>query len=392
MKIYFVSPIIYGKKNAEFTHTIELYRNLKKIGNRIFLFIFKNAEYIENEDDIVYVPTVNKKILWAILGQITLFFSLFNHKIKYGVPDVIYTRITRITFIPLFVSKLFNIPYVIEVNGLIIDELQVRNKAKWQIWLAEKMFNINYRNSDKIVAVTKGIKRGICKTGKISENKITIVENGVNTDLFKPHNQKETRNTLGLEDKFWYICFVGNLQPWQGIEYIIESSPAIIEEISNVKFLIVGDGPIKKDIVNLTVKNDVSDSFIFTGTVPYGMVAKYINASDICVAPFITERNQKIGLSPLKIYEYAACRKPIVSSRIRGLEFIEQFNAGVLVNPEKPKEIAKAVIKLLKDEKLREKMGKNGREYVVKYHTWNKIAKRTEEIFNEEIEIKAGNK
>lgn len=389
MKIYFVSPIIYGKKNAEFTHTIELYRNLKKIGNRIFLFIFKNAEYIENEDDIVYVPTVNKKILWAILGQITLFFSLFNHKIKYGVPDVIYTRITRITFIPLFVSKLFNIPYVIEVNGLIIDELQARNKAKWQIWLAEKMFNINYRNSDKIVAVTEGIKEALIRTCHIADEKIIIINNGVNIDLFRPYDKQKSKKDLGLKKELNFICFIGSLRPWQGMDDLIKSSKKILKKFPKTRFLIVGDGETKNDLIKIAKENRVFEKFIFTGSVPYKLVPKYISSADICIVP---KKPLRSGYSPLKLYEYMACEKPIVATRVKGFEILEEINAGLLIKPGDIEDFSKAVSHLLENTKVRKKMGINGRAYVIKNHTWNKIAKRTEEIFNEEIEIKAGNK
>ncbi len=88
----------------------------------------------------------------------------------------------------------------------------------------------------------------------------------------------------------------------------------------------------------------------------------------------------KVGLSPLKIYEYLSCEKPVVSSRISNLEFIEQQQAGILVEPENPEELAKAVIKLLKDKELRESMGKNGREYVVKNHSWEAIGRKVADV------------
>jgi len=85
-------------------------------------------------------------------------------------------------------------------------------------------------------------------------------------------------------------------------------------------------------------------------------------------------------LSPLKIYEYAACEKPIITSRLKGLDFIDQINAGIIVKPENLEEIAKAIIELLKNPRLRSAMGKNGRQYVVKNHSWNSVAKKVENV------------
>ena len=88
--------------------------------------------------------------------------------------------------------------------------------------------------------------------------------------------------------------------------------------------------------------------------------------ADVCVAPFIRVRNERIGLSPLKIYEYLACGKPVVASDIKGIgDLLRNSNAGIGVKPEDPVELANAIIKLLKNEKLRGKMGKNGRKIVI---------------------------
>ncbi len=142
-------------------------------------------------------------------------------------------------------------------------------------------------------------------------------------------------------------------------------------------FRVTSEGQMKEELVELVDKTGVSDKFIFTGTVPYEEVPKYINASDVCVVP---KRPLKSGYSPLKLYEYMACGEPIVASRISGFEILEQQNAGILVEPENPEELAKAIIKLLKDEKLREEMGKNGREYVVKHHSWESVARKVAEV------------
>jgi len=74
-------------------------------------------------------------------------------------------------------------------------------------------------------------------------------------------------------------------------------------------------------------------------------VPEYINASNVCVVPKIP---LKSGHSPLKLYEYMACGKPVVASRISGFEILEQNNAGILVEPENPEKLAKAILKLLK--------------------------------------------
>jgi len=375
MKIFVVCDVWLDIRNAQTIHIKELFKNLGKLSDT-YLFAPK-PKNIVNTVNIIFVPEVIP-ICKSLFYQAFLFFYLFFYCLKL-TPDVMYVRHSCLSFSPGLISKIFRLPCVIEVNGLLIDEQKLIGSSKLATIITKLSEKFSYKHAKKIVAVTQGIKREIIRMYNIPDEKIVVIENGANTDLFKPIDQKEARKELKLDQNTNYVCFVGNLAPWQGVEYLIQAAPLILKH-SNTKFLIVGDGIMKEKLIELTYKIGVADKFIFTGEFPYEEVPKYINASDVCVAPFIKERNMKIGISPLKIYEYAACGKPIVASKIPNLEFIEMQKAGILVEPENPEELAKAIIKLLKDEKLREEMGRNGREYVVKYHSWKAVAKKVAEV------------
>jgi glycosyltransferase involved in cell wall biosynthesis len=382
MKVYMLYDLRLEGHGAGTTHTMELFENLKKIGDEVNLFVPakpKDAAPYKRAD-ISYLPILNIPLLRGVSYQLVLFLYYLLYRMKHTKPDFIYSRISLFTISPLILSKFLKIPYVVEINGLGIDEMKLSNTSKLIIQIFKVNEKLNYKHAEKIIAVTKGVKEGIKKLYNIPDEKIIVIENGANTDLFKPIDQKEARKELKFNQDANYVCFVGNLAPWQGVEYLIQSTPLILKEMPNIRFLIVGDGQMKEELINLAAKTGVSDKFIFTGAVPYEEVPKYINASDVCVAPFVRARNERIGLSPLKIYEYLSCGKPVVSSRIPNLEFIELNNAGILVEPENPEELAKAIIKLLKEEKLREEMGRNGREYVVKYHSWESVAKKVAEV------------
>jgi glycosyltransferase involved in cell wall biosynthesis len=104
---------------------------------------------------------------------------------------------------------------------------------------------------------------------------------------------------------------------------------------------------------------------------PYEEIPFLINIADICVAPFINERNRKTGVSPLKIYEYMACGKPVVSSRIEGLEFIEKEYAGQLVEPDDAVSLAKALQDLLANTNTRIEMGRRGLKIAREKFSWD---------------------
>jgi glycosyltransferase involved in cell wall biosynthesis len=138
---------------------------------------------------------------------------------------------------------------------------------------------------------------------------------------------------------------------------------------------------MKDRLLGMTFELGLSDKFTFTGRLPYEQVPLYINAADVCVAPFIKERNSKIGLSALKTYEYLACGKPIVASSIPGVQdLIESSGGGIPVTPEDPEKLAAAIVRLLSDEKARAAMGKKGRRYVVENHSWDGVARKVLKI------------
>jgi glycosyltransferase involved in cell wall biosynthesis len=239
--------------------------------------------------------------------------------------------------------------------------------------------------ADKIIVVTPKLKELLHSEYGVKSDRITVIQNGANTDLFKPMDVIKARGELGLALNRNYICFVGMLERWQGVEYLIKSLPLILDQCPETRLLIVGDGPIKQELVELTKQNGVSDKVIFTGMVPYKKVPLYLNVGDVCVAPKV---RLKSGYSPLKLCEYLACQKPVVASRASGLEILEDCRGGILVEPEDPFELATAIVTLLKDRDLRKQMGENGRKYVLENQSWESVAKRVADVCQSLIDIR----
>jgi glycosyltransferase involved in cell wall biosynthesis len=131
------------------------------------------------------------------------------------------------------------------------------------------------------------------------------------------------------------------------------------------------------------VQSGFEKDFIFTGMQRHHDIPFFINVADICVAPFIFERNRKTGVSPVKVFEYMACGKPVVASRIEGLEFIESEGAGWLIEPGDVKSLEEALLDLVMDGKKREDMGRKGLQIASKRFTWDSKALNIEKILKE---------
>jgi glycosyltransferase involved in cell wall biosynthesis len=174
---------------------------------------------------------------------------------------------------------------------------------------------------------------------------------------------------------------VGEFSPWHGIDILLESFPLVLNELKDVKLLLVGSGIMGDKLIEIAKMKGIHSKVVFAGLVHHDTVSDYINSSDICVAPFTKKRNENTGISPLKIYEYLACEKAVISSRIKNLEFLEDNNLGILTEPDNPQMLAESIIYLLNHKELAENMGQNGRIYVEKNHNWLTVADNLYSIF-----------
>ncbi len=296
--------------------------------------------------------------------------------------EIIYARHGVSTVPTILLGKITGIPTMVEVNGLLSQETKYQKPVlnsliSWLDKLAAKKAN-------HLITVTQGLKDYLLELNQRPEKEITVIPNGVNTSKFRPMNMEEARKKHGI-DEGNLVIFMGTLAHWQGISFLIEAVEILKNE--NFTVLIVGSGPIELELREIVKKNKLEGKIKFTGPVEYQDIPGYINCGNICVAPFTIDRNMKIGLSPLKVYEYGACGKSVVASRIKNLEFIEQENIGKLVEPEDPKALAEGIKSMLANQEEAETMGQNARKLMETQYSWDCIAQRIQVQIDEIIDL-----
>lgn len=384
MNIHYLTDIYFGEKNAGTTHTMEIYNNLSK-KNEVHLICQKPQTEIKVENKC-YIPLFGTKRLKRTILLNFLFWMIYPlYLLIKKKPDIFYQRFDGTLFLSpsLIFSKLLNIPLVMEVNGDMIDEISMRHEPQVYVKLVKICEKIYYSNASRIITVTEGIKQEIIKKYCIPEEKIEVIGNGVNTDTFRPLNRiSNLKKKYGL-DKNNVVAFAGVLVEWQGLKYLVEAAPAILKEETETIFLIIGDGPLKNDLIQKVNDLNIDEKFIFTGFVPHDEVPLYINASDVCVVPKIP---LKSGYSPLKLYEYMACGKAVIASDVKGFEILNKVKAGVLVEPQNSQKLSEAILQVLKDKALKNEMGKRGRNEVLMHCSWESVAQKTEKLFTGALE------
>ena len=204
-------------------------------------------------------------------------------------------------------------------------------------------------------------------------NKSVYLPNGVDTVLFKKHPSGQIKKKLGINNSF-VVGYVGLLREWIDLEPLFRAVKQLSEMI-DIKLLIVGGGIGYEKNVKLARKYGLKN-VIFTGTIPYTHIPKYISCIDVCVIPFKLDAVSQNSL-PLKLFEYMACEKPVVSSKVEGIMAAVQNRVLYASNSE---EYKSKIIELYNDEELRRSMGLVSRKFVEKNYNWSKIVDELEKV------------
>jgi glycosyltransferase involved in cell wall biosynthesis len=280
--------------------------------------------------------------------------------------------------IALLPRLIFRKKLVFEINGLASEEQKLKGDSVLNsilVFLIKKTEKLATKYSDRIVAVTPQIASYLMTHFDCKPGKVEVVTNGVNTKKFYPIQDKgllaEWRKRLGIAEEEMVVAFVGNLAPWQGVESLIQVAPTLLRNF-DIRFLIIGNGILKNRLEASVNKLGISNNFIFTGMIDYKLIPLYINIADLCI---LLKRRLASGFSPIKVYEYMACGKPIVASRVEGLEFIEVEGIGRLVESEDITSIEAVLHDLLKNSQKRIVMGLRGHQLACQRFDWeSKVA------------------
>jgi len=228
-------------------------------------------------------------------------------------------------------------------------------------------------NSKIIIAVSEGVKREILKYYNVPEEKIVVIQPGVDLEKFKPNRKKrrKIREKYGIHDDEVVLMFSGHEFERKGLKYIIEALSIIKKDNDNIKLFVVGrDNP--KPYIVLAQKLGVVDNIIFAGFVPD--ITEYYAASDIFVFPTAYEA---FSLATL---EAAASGLPILATKVNGTEeLINEGYNGYFIK-RNSKYIAEKINILVEDKNLRKKMSRNARKIAENY-SWDIVAEKTLKIY-----------
>jgi glycosyltransferase involved in cell wall biosynthesis len=288
----------------------------------------------------------------------------------------VYQRHTTFNCSGALLSRLLNVPLVLEFNS---SELW-----KGRYWgglrltrAAALVERINLRAADRVVVVSNVLQRELVSAG-VAEHKIAVVPNAVDPQRFRPDaGGTAVRERLGLGPSI-VVGFSGTFGAWHGIPTLARALPHVLEARRHVRWLLMGDGPLRGLVDDAIAKHAARDRVCSVGMVPHSDMPAYLAACDVLVSPHGRQADggEFFG-SPTKLFEYMAVGRPIVASAVGQIaEVLDDEQSALLVPPDDAEALALAIIRLVDDACLRARLGRAARAVAEQRHTWRQNAER----------------
>lgn len=231
----------------------------------------------------------------------------------------------------------------------------------------KRVGNYVLTNADAIRVNSKYLHK---KVTSITSKPLYILPMYIDTEFFleiPAHGQISKKNL---------ILFAGGLYYLKGVQYLILAMTEIVKSIKNVKLVIAGEGPYKRKLFELIKKKKLHNSVHFTGHISRAHLRELIYGCSVVVLPSLSE-----GLGRILI-EAMTCQKPVIASKVGGIpEIVKNNYNGLLVPPADSTALQSKIIFLLTHPEISEKLGKNGRKFVIKNFSEKFLLKRYVEVY-----------
>ncbi len=402
MKILYVSQYFPPEMGAPAARVSELSRYWVEAGHQVTVLTgfpnhpagvllpeyrrkFRRLVWNEELDGINVVrswllPFANRKPVERILNYSSFFFSSCLTGLFLERPDVIIGTSPQLLvgLTAWWLSRFKRTSFVFEVRDLWPDTITASGIGRQESLLIRSIGALSrflYQSCQHLVVVSPAYREELVTKWGVCPTKISVVENGVETDLFIPGGDTEdVKGTLGLQGKF-VVAYIGTLGAAHGLSTMLQAAALLQTALSDAVFLLVGEGADKDRLLSLARVKGLNN-IRFIPQQPRVRIPSIIRSSDICLVP-LKKADAFKTVIPTKMLEFMACGRPIilgVDGQARRI--LEEARAGIPVEPENAEALAKAIRQLYSDSGLRLTLGRNGRHYIVNRLSRKKTAEQ----------------
>jgi colanic acid biosynthesis glycosyl transferase WcaI len=360
---------------------------------------FRRMVFRERVHDVNVVrswllPLPNRRPLERMLNYSSFMASAAITGSFLGAPDAVIASSPQLLvgLAGWWISRLKHVPFIFEVRDLWPESLVAVGVGSAKSALHRSLTRIAaflYREADHIVVVTPAFREFLVDRWQVPAEKISVVPNGVETRVFSPQfPDYDLRKNLGGDGKF-IASFIGTMGLAHGLNTLIAAAERFKKTEPEVLFMLVGEGADRQRIATIAQAKGLSN-IRFVPQQLREKVPHYIAASDACLV-LLKKSEVFETVIPTKMLEFMSCAKPVilgVGGQAR--EIVERSRAGICIEPENADQLCDAILQLRKQDWLRESLGRNGREYIIRNLSRERTADEYLQVLNEVIPAARG--
>ena len=227
-------------------------------------------------------------------------------------------------------------------------------------WLTRVLTRYTIWSADAIICDSDSVRRSLANLAEYPGDQIRVMPWGVDLELFRNDTmaRTETRQELGWENNK-VVIMTRYLRPVYGVSYFIDCLPAVFRTEPSARALVLGSGPLEGELRSRVQQLGIQDKVRFLGEVPNREMPKYLNCADAYVSSSVSD-----GTS-VSLLEAMACGLPVVVTDVpSNLEWIENGSNGLVVGQRDSERLGEAIIRILRDDRLRSDMSARNRRLV----------------------------
>lgn len=394
VNVCFLTPEYLPLIGGTGSYVYYLTESLARFGNRIYIITKNSRERVKCESPYGRVKVLQIETPKIPLLDAILFYTNSSKKVaeinRKFLIDIVHVNLPLVPSFAL--PKTLEAALVVTVHTTWKSESEaLRYEPFLRLNRNEKIvrsFNgilsfFEYKlleRSDKIIAVSANTKEELLESYNVNASKVQVIYNGVDAGKFKPANEKDrVKREMGFNsDKV--VLYVGRLYSRKGLSTLLRAAPIILQKFRKVKFVISGKSfhGEEEKLKTLASRLGVEKNVLFYGYIPDEKLPKLYQAADIFVLPSIYE-----GM-PFTLLEASASGLPVVATRVGGIpEVVSDGENGFLVSPLDIKGLAERILYLLENPSRAHEMGLLGRRIVEEKFSWQRVAERVMEVYNE---------
>ena len=211
------------------------------------------------------------------------------------------------------------------------------------------------------------------------DDKIRVIYNGVDLAQFRTSTDRGVLAEFGFAENDPVVGIVAVLRPEKDHVSLLRAARTVVDELTNARFLIIGDGPTRPQLEALCTELGITPNVRFAGS--RDDVARLLPAIDVFVLSSVT-----VECFPIALLEAMACARPAVCTAVGGIpEMINDGETGYLVPPKDPQQLAARLVTLLQDPQTARRMGRAARDRVEAEFTLDRSIAATQQAIEDVV-------